>query len=163
MRPHGEDPSSWPKLGCGAKFVPWARGASKVLEIRDEFGNWRAILADRLPEQLDDEIKKVLHAWHEAAGRVTPEDIMMFMPLSYPRCSAYRTGVPGVSRFDIEKWQAEGSPTLSFAGWVALCQLISCKDPVNLGHIITLCKSCELAPPAGAIPALFDTTPEQEV
>ena len=50
---------------CGVKFVPWKKGASKVVEL-NVGGNVMAFLAERLPEQLDDEIKKLLHDWHVA-------------------------------------------------------------------------------------------------
>ena len=53
---------------CGSKFIPWARGASKVMELK--VGNAiHAILADRLPVELDDEIKNVQYEWHLACGR----------------------------------------------------------------------------------------------
>eukprot|EP00974_Lingulodinium_polyedra_P065471 6330002-Lingulodinium_polyedra.AAC.1 len=29
----GSDVSKWPKLGCGANFRPWAKGASMVVEM----------------------------------------------------------------------------------------------------------------------------------
>eukprot|EP00975_Prorocentrum_lima_P055198 11573443-Prorocentrum_lima.AAC.1 len=48
----------WPKVGCGARFVPWAKGASLVAEIKMPDGTWEALMADRFPEQLHDEIRK---------------------------------------------------------------------------------------------------------
>ena len=29
---HG--PLKWPKIGCGAQFIPWAKGKSQVVEVR---------------------------------------------------------------------------------------------------------------------------------
>ena len=31
---HGNDLKDWPRIGCNAKFVPWARGPSKALQFR---------------------------------------------------------------------------------------------------------------------------------
>eukprot|EP00975_Prorocentrum_lima_P064813 12899779-Prorocentrum_lima.AAC.1 len=31
---------TWPEVGCGARSVPWARGASQVVEMLLEDGNW---------------------------------------------------------------------------------------------------------------------------
>lgn len=61
--------------GCLAKFRPWARGESTVLELKVD-GKWHAITAGRLPEQLDDEIKKLQYAWRSARLHVTAEDIL---------------------------------------------------------------------------------------
>ena len=106
-------------------------------------GLMECIMAERLPEQLDDEIKKVLYAWQVACGRITPEDIRNCIPITVPTLNAI-PGVVGISRFDFKAWGQLGQPTLSKAGWIALCSLISSKDPVNLGPILTLCESSRL-------------------
>eukprot|EP00975_Prorocentrum_lima_P052323 10963058-Prorocentrum_lima.AAC.1 len=31
---HSEKVETWPEVGCGARFVPWARGASMVMEVQ---------------------------------------------------------------------------------------------------------------------------------
>ena len=109
-----------------------------MIEIQVEDKQWHSLLADRLPEQLDDEIKGVLGAWHEAAGRVSPEEMLDKVPLTLPRCGL-PTPVVGVAKFDFETWKQRGQPTLTKAGWIALCELIASKDQLNLQHIITLC------------------------
>ncbi len=50
-------------LGCGAAYRPWACGEGMVLEFKMK-GQWWAVLADLMPEILDDEIKKVQASWH---------------------------------------------------------------------------------------------------
>ena len=40
---YGDDDTKWPQPGCGARFKPWHRGASKVIEMRDAEGEWHAI------------------------------------------------------------------------------------------------------------------------
>jgi len=141
-RMFGPDRRNWQTPCCGANFAPWRKGASKVIELRDASGEWKAILADRLPEQLDDQIKGVLHEWHVAAQRITPDDIMSAIPLILPK--ANKTHIPGVSKFDFREWERLGRPTLTQAGWVALCRVIASKDPVNLQHIISLCDTIKV-------------------
>ena len=133
----GINKKAWPNPCCGAKFVPYARGASKVIELRMGNGTWACILAERLPENLDDEIKKVMYHWHVAEQRLTPEDIMNAIPKTLPMIN--KTNTSGVSRFPIADWMKLGEPTLTKGGWVALCRLIASKDEVNLAHLITMC------------------------
>ena len=52
------DVSNWPKIGCGSKFVPYKYGRSMVVEIQCEDGRWKAFSSARLPQPIDDEIKK---------------------------------------------------------------------------------------------------------
>eukprot|EP00975_Prorocentrum_lima_P051271 10739690-Prorocentrum_lima.AAC.1 len=63
----------WPEVGCGARCVPWARGASMVMEMRMTDGTWEAFMAERFPEALDDEIKKVPEAFYLSAQQLEPE------------------------------------------------------------------------------------------
>ena len=135
---YGEDMDKWPQPGCGAKFSPWAKGPSKIIELQMPDGNWQAIRAMRLPQKLDDEIKKVLLEFHEASGQVTAEEILENVPMVFPK--THKTDVPGVSRFDVEDWIKKDSPTLTESGWVALCELIAEKNVADLGCILTLCR-----------------------
>ena len=70
----GEIPEElWSKKGtscCGAKFMPWACGASRVMEFTMG-GTVQCILCERLPDALDNEIKKIHIDWHAACGRLT--------------------------------------------------------------------------------------------
>ena len=49
---------SWPKLGCDSWFTPWAKGMSMVVAVKCANGEWEAFAADRLPAELDDQIKR---------------------------------------------------------------------------------------------------------
>eukprot|EP00975_Prorocentrum_lima_P019300 4064021-Prorocentrum_lima.AAC.1 len=57
---HTTQVDNWPKIGYGARFMPWGRGASMVMDMQMKEGSWEAFMADRLAEVLDDEIKKAL-------------------------------------------------------------------------------------------------------
>ena len=145
----GDEPDLWPgqDLGCGAKFAPWARGPSKVVEMKVE-GEWVCFLAERLPDQLDDEIKKVQENWHRAQGQITVEEIKASIPLVFPSTNVINGKVyPGVSKFDFAKWEKDGQPVLSKAGWCALCQTIAKKDPLNLGVIFKVARKIQEEPP----------------
>ena len=62
---HGNDIATWPVIGCRSKFRPWAKGASMVVELKQEDGSWLAMMAERLPVELDDEIKKYHFEFYE--------------------------------------------------------------------------------------------------
>eukprot|EP00974_Lingulodinium_polyedra_P114315 11067495-Lingulodinium_polyedra.AAC.1 len=55
----GSDIKRWPQVGCGSNFYPWKKGASMVVEIQTQAGEWMSFMSDRLPSQLDDAIKGV--------------------------------------------------------------------------------------------------------
>ena len=124
---------------CGSKFIPYKYGASMVVELN--FGGERhAILAERLPKELDDEIKHVLCEWHKAEARVTAAEIRAAIPCVLPETNLCEDcPVPGIAKFDFNKWKREGCPTLLAAGWIAICKVIANKDKFNLSRIITLC------------------------
>ena len=129
----GGDPGKWPTHGCGARFAPHKRGPSKVVEfdIEDDDGTKARVsfLAERLPVELEDVIKKVHKAFHEAQQRLTAADIKKAIPLVYPKTNAVDpTNLPGVSRWDFAQWEADGRPYLDTAGWCALCRMIANKD-----------------------------------
>ena len=134
---YGTNMDTWPQPGCGAMVVPWAHGPAKIIELRMSDGTRQAIRAERLPQQLDDEIKEVIFEWHEAAGRITAEEILEAVPTTFP--TTYPTNVPGVSKFDVQDWINKGKPTLTASGWVALCELIAQKNVKDLGFILELC------------------------
>eukprot|EP00975_Prorocentrum_lima_P011876 2526335-Prorocentrum_lima.AAC.1 len=43
---YSEKVEAWPEIGCGARFVPWARGASMVMEVQMSDGSWEAFMAE---------------------------------------------------------------------------------------------------------------------
>eukprot|EP00975_Prorocentrum_lima_P013557 2879640-Prorocentrum_lima.AAC.1 len=61
---HTADVTKWPDVGCGTRFVPWARGASMVVEMQMVDRTWVAFMAERFPEVLEEEVKKVQEAFY---------------------------------------------------------------------------------------------------
>ena len=126
---------------CGSWFIPWAFGASYVVEMKvgDEVYCMRA---ERMPNELDDEIKKVQLAWHKALGRTTKEQIRKAIPMCLPEtnlCCPDVCKVPGIAKFNFEKWSNEGKPILLAAGWAALCRVVAENAQVDMSNLITLC------------------------
>ena len=132
---YGPFMQSWPDPGCQAGFVPFARGGSKILEIKQSDGDVLVLVAERPPEILDDQMKGV--HFNKALKGLTPQEIYNRIPCTLPKRN--KTSVPGVFRFPVEEWKAQGSPTLTQAGWVALCWIVGHKDPQNLEHLLDLC------------------------
>ena len=134
---YGPFMQSWPDPGCQAGFIPFARGGSKILEIKQSDGDVLVLVAERPPEILDDQMKGV--HFNKALNALTPEEIYNRIPCTLPKKN--QTAIPGVSRFPVEDWKAQGSPTLTQAGWVALCWVVAQKDPQNLENLIDICET----------------------
>eukprot|EP00975_Prorocentrum_lima_P065553 12904105-Prorocentrum_lima.AAC.1 len=47
-------------------------------------GSWEAFVADRFPEPLDAEIKKVHQQFYLAAKHLKPEELLVTLPMSLP-------------------------------------------------------------------------------
>eukprot|EP00975_Prorocentrum_lima_P009995 2129665-Prorocentrum_lima.AAC.1 len=50
---------AWPEVGCGAKYTPWGRGPTMVMEVQLADKEWVAYMIERVPEYLEKEIQKV--------------------------------------------------------------------------------------------------------
>eukprot|EP00975_Prorocentrum_lima_P049323 10319612-Prorocentrum_lima.AAC.1 len=70
----------WPEVGCGARFVPWARGASMVVEMQMIDRTWAAFMADRFPDVLEKEIQKVREAFYLTVQKLEPEELRETLP-----------------------------------------------------------------------------------
>ncbi len=134
---YGDDLEMWPKIGCGAKFLPWARGESMVAEIRLGDGRWEAFCADRMPKELDDEIKKVHADFFEAAKFVNPDELKAVLPASLPMTHVLNDELVGIARYPIDKWEMEGQPRITSKGWVKLAMMIASKNMVKLSSVFT--------------------------
>ena len=132
---HGADASLWPQPGCGSKFVPWAHGESQVIEFyATSRGEWVAFMAARMPQIIDDEVKKNQAAFYRAQSKLSPEVIMQTLPKVYPKVYVLEN-CPLVSKFPVDQWVADGGPILSAAGWCTLALSIARNDMANLGGI----------------------------
>ncbi len=136
---HGEDWNRWPPIGCGAKFFPWRRGASMVAELQMDDGHWEAFMADRLPTELDDAIKKCRADFVKASKMMDETEVQALMPMSFPMSFV----LPGeqymaIARYPIDEWVSNGEPVLTTMSWIKLCIKIAEKDNTNLHSILEL-------------------------
>ena len=115
-------------------------GASKLVELTINEST-HATLAERMPAQLDDDIKKMQFAFHKACGRTTAQQIMEAIPLCLPKANlCLGCPIPGVSKFDFVTWNKERCPTMLRAGWIALIKIIAMNaNDLDLSKLITLC------------------------
>ena len=131
MRKEYGEEDNWPKIGCGSNFVPWAKGFSMVTEIKCPDGTWTAFSSDRLPTQLDDEIKKVQEKFYLAGRRLTAEQLKEIIPVSFPMTNRLK-GFPFVAHYPIERWDAEQLPRFSAKSWCKLAMMTAENDMLNL-------------------------------
>ena len=83
----------------------------------------------RPPAQLWDAIFKKREAFHEAASRLTAEEIKLAIPVRFPQTHVLNPKVfPGVSRFPVDDWEKAGKPVMTQSNWITFCMLIAKKD-----------------------------------
>ena len=123
--------TNFPHIGCGANYVPWARGPSMVCEIqmRQHTGEWEAFLADHTPPTLDDQLKKISYdALSKAFGMLTPETMMKAIPTTMPMTHlATISGkkMEGVAKYPLDAWILAGNPCFTNEKWAMMCLLIA--------------------------------------
>eukprot|EP00975_Prorocentrum_lima_P015589 3303676-Prorocentrum_lima.AAC.1 len=57
------------------------------MQMKD--GTWEAFMADRFPDNLDDEIKKVHETFYLSAQKLEPEHLKDALPMSLPMTHLY--------------------------------------------------------------------------
>ncbi len=101
-------------------------------------GVWRALRAQPVPQQIDDLIQDNMFAWHQAADKVTLDDLEKVVPLMSQ--VVHRTTAPGVSWFDTKEWIDKGRPALRAEEWAKICKTIAERDESRtLGPIHEMC------------------------
>ena len=97
---------------------------------------WEAVLAERLPTILDDEIKKHHAAFSVASDKLTPEQVYDALPISYPMTNVVDPNeMPGIARYPVWRWERGGAVCLTQAMWCKICMKIAENDMENLGLI----------------------------
>ena len=136
---YGPDYTLWPAIGCGARFSPFKRGQSQVAEFKLEDGSWTAFSAERMPQEFDDDIKKVHAEFFRASTFLKPDDLQYIIPITFPMSHIVAGAVfVGIAKYPVDEWIASGEPKITSAGWAKLCMKIATKDTVNLNGILTL-------------------------
>ncbi len=106
-----------------------------VAEIRLGDGTWEAFCADRMPRELDDEIKKVHADFFEAAKCLNAEELKEVLPVSLPMTHVLEDDLIGIARYPIDTWEQQGQPRITSKGWVKLAMMISSKNMDKLTSV----------------------------
>ena len=118
----------FPHIGCGARYVPYKKGPSKVCEILMGCG-WEAFLADHTPEALDDQLKKVSYdALSRAFGKISPECLLKAIPMTMPMTHIATVNgkkMEGVAKYPMDAWVAAGDPCFTTEKWAMMCMMIA--------------------------------------
>ena len=134
---YGEDLTQWPKIGCGNGFVPWKKGASMVVEVQLADKSWTSFMSERLPQELDDEIKKHYAAFYKAAEGLTPEDLQEAIPMGFPMTHLLDE-FPCLARYPIDEWEKSGAPMMTVKSWCKLCMRVARNNLSSLESIFEL-------------------------
>ena len=90
--------AKWPKIGCGASFVPNIDEGTVVAEVICADGKWEAFAADPLPMELDDEIKQVHSTKYLPGPRLGPADFHQIIPMCQPM-THQQYGFPTIAHY----------------------------------------------------------------
>eukprot|EP00959_Pyramimonas_sp_CCMP1952_P025918 544149-Pyramimonas_sp.AAC.1 len=75
----GKDCEKLPDIVCKAMFHPYRRGPSMVVELKVG-EKWGALVADRLPQMLDDAIQENDVKLYVTAQKMSPEERLELIP-----------------------------------------------------------------------------------
>ena len=101
-----------------------------------EDGSWQAIMAERLPQELDDVIKGHHADFYKAMSGLTPEQLLDTIPMSFPMTYLVE-GFPCIARYPVDEWIDNGEPYLSTVGWCKLCMKVADRDLTTLHTVFT--------------------------
>ena len=130
-RTEGEDPKTWDKHGCGSRFWPWKKGPSMVLAYKDRHGQWKAMMAEIFPPELDDLIKKAGSEIHDCINKTDFTKVYKEIPMTFP-ITYKHPSYPFLSKFPIDEWVANGAEYMTVKGWSMFFMAITegCKSGV---------------------------------
>jgi len=135
---YGNDFNLWPRIGCQQGFRPYRNGPSMVMELKIG-GEYKAFMSERLPEALDDAIKKKnYNAFNRACQSMSPQEIYDSLPMCFPMTHVIKVnGKPfrGVARYPLAEWERSGMPVMTKVCWAKFCMKIAEKDFTNLEHV----------------------------
>ena len=115
-----------------------------VAEIKCPDGQWTAFSADRLPQQLDDEIKKAQAAFYLAGRKLNAEELKDIIPVSFPMTNRCK-GFPFIAYYPREEWDEQGLPRFSAKSWCKLAMMTTEKDMTNLHQCFEVAEKIEKA------------------
>ena len=76
--------------------------------------------------------------FREAAKMLSAEELQDVLPMSFPRTHVlHSTLFPGIAKYPVDDWIAEGQPCITEEVWTKLCLRIASKDRQNLENIFS--------------------------
>ena len=123
-----------------------------VAEVKCADGRWEAFVADRLPTQLDDEIKRVHAAFFLAGKKLNEEELLKIIPVSFPMTNHLK-GFKSIAKYPVDEWERQKLPCFTTKSWCKLAMLIASKDMVNLHRCFELAKKIDEETPEAATSA----------
>ena len=146
---YGDDFNVWPRIGCQQGFRAFRNGPSMVVEMKID-GEFKAFMSERLPEALDDAIKKKNYdCFKGACAALTPQEIYNSLPMCFPMTHTIEVkGKPfrGVARYPLTAWEAQGAPVMTRGHWAKFCMKIAEKDITNLEHVFKVAEAMSVLP-----------------
>ena len=148
-REYGKDFNDWPRIGCHQGFRAFRNGPSMVVEMKID-GEFQAFMSERLPEALDDAIKKRNYeCFTKACDALSPQEIYDALPMCFPMTHTITVGgkpFRGVARYPLAAWEAQGAPVMTRASWAKFCMKIAEKDLTNLEHVFKVAEVMSVLP-----------------
>ena len=140
----GPNRDYWPKVGCGANFVPWAKGHSMVCEVELNPGRWEAFLSARLPQALDAALKEggKQALIKECYDALDPMELHRRMPLTLPMTHLVTEGgvkLECAARYPIATWKKiPDNFEFTVHTWATICMQLASKAPLELESLLAV-------------------------
>ena len=115
------------------------RDSSQVVEMKLDDGTWMAFMTERLPQVVDDEIKKHHAALFMASQLLTVEQLFDKLPICFPMTHPIPE-FPFVARYPVDLWNSENRPFMDEDSWLEFTKMIARND---LDHLASVFKVCE--------------------
>ena len=110
-----------------------------VAEVKCPDGVWAAFSADRLPQQLDDEIKKAQAAFYMAGRKLNETELLDIIPVSFPMTNHLK-GLPLIASYPVDEWEEQQLPRFTTKSWCKLAMMTAEKDMTNLHQCFEVAK-----------------------
>ena len=158
-----ENVLDWPVVGCGRGFRAYSDGPSMVLSVltKKDGGeeSWEAMMAERLPQNLDDAVKRTRHiSLDTLCNNMDPDKIYRMMPMSFPvspdnevmvtppgdwnQAAGPPKKVCGVVQYPVKQWKECGAHYLSGTSWCKLMMVLGSNNP-EMAEIVEIAESYE--------------------
>ncbi len=146
-------------LGCGARFRPYSRGNSMVLEVIDKSVEGTttiyAIRAAIPPSPLAGEIQKVRRQLAGASKSIDPKTLYASIPVIFQKTHLIPgLPIPAVGRFPINEALNENWPEIAEQIWYQMAWEIAKTAPHQLMEILAMCNQ-RIKTPGHTVPTIY--------